>query len=194
MTLQDIIADIHALTEDLEVFERKYGVLSETFYELYQRGVEPDNDAWVFDWADWAGAYDIFLERQQQYRRTIQALQRPFLWNLRDLLAAGGLMNRLAKRPRCQRAIEILLKPLLGKLDIFFFFFAPHGAAIAHDGGEKRRADASIRIKDPIIFIRQRQDAPLDKFYRKLARMRGFFRVIRFDVRNIPQRGFPIAR
>ena len=75
MTLQDIIADIHALTEDLEVFERKYGVLSETFYELYQRGVEPDNDAWVLDWADWAGAYDILLERQQQYRRAIQSLQ-----------------------------------------------------------------------------------------------------------------------
>ncbi|GAK52769.1 hypothetical protein U14_04026 [Candidatus Moduliflexus flocculans] len=65
MTLQDIIADIHALTEDLEVFERKYGVLSETFYELYQRGVEPDNDAWVLDWADWAGAYDILLERRK---------------------------------------------------------------------------------------------------------------------------------
>lgn len=102
MTLQDIIADIHALTEDLEVFERKYGVLSETFYELYQRGVEPDNDAWVLDWADWAdwaGAYDIFLERQQQYRRTIQALQCPFFRDLRHFFAACRLMNRLAKRP-----------------------------------------------------------------------------------------------
>ena len=29
MTLQDIIVDIHALHEDLEVYERKYGVLSE---------------------------------------------------------------------------------------------------------------------------------------------------------------------
>lgn len=73
MTLQDIIADIHALTEDVEVFERKYGVLSETFYELYQRGVEPDDDAWVLDWADWAGAYDILLERQQQYRRRMHS-------------------------------------------------------------------------------------------------------------------------
>lgn len=75
MTLQDIIADIHAITEDLEIYERKYGVLSETFYELYATGEEPEDDAWVLDWADWAGAYQILLRRQEQYRRTIQSLQ-----------------------------------------------------------------------------------------------------------------------
>jgi prefoldin subunit 5 len=75
MTLQDIIADIHAITEDLETYERKYGVLSETFYELYMTGEEPEDDAWVLDWADWAGAYQILLRRQDQYRRTIQSLQ-----------------------------------------------------------------------------------------------------------------------
>jgi len=31
MTLQEIIVDIHALTADVEVYERKYGILSETF-------------------------------------------------------------------------------------------------------------------------------------------------------------------
>jgi hypothetical protein len=41
MTLQDIISDVHALTEDIEVYERKYGVLSETFYESYITGEEP---------------------------------------------------------------------------------------------------------------------------------------------------------
>jgi len=75
MTLQDIIADIHALYEDLEVYERKYGILSETFYELYVSGEEPQDDAWVLDWADWAGAYQLLLRRQEQYRRTIQALR-----------------------------------------------------------------------------------------------------------------------
>jgi hypothetical protein len=74
MTLQEIIADIHALNEDLEVYERKFGVLSETFYELYLSGEEPDDEAWVLDWADWAGAYKILLRRQEQYRRTIEAL------------------------------------------------------------------------------------------------------------------------
>jgi len=75
MTLQDIIEDIHALTEDVEVYERKYGVLSETFYESYINGEEPEDDTWVLDWGDWAGAYKILLRRQEQYRRTIQTLR-----------------------------------------------------------------------------------------------------------------------
>lgn len=84
MTLQEIITDIHALTEDLEVYERKFGVLSETFYELYLSGEEPDEEAWVLDWADWAGAYKIWLRRQEQYRRTIETLrqQTPSLANV----------------------------------------------------------------------------------------------------------------
>ncbi len=75
MTLQEIISDIHALNEDLEVYERKYGVLSETFYELYLSGEEPEEEIWVLDWADWAGAYKILLRRQEQYRRTIESLR-----------------------------------------------------------------------------------------------------------------------
>lgn len=75
MTLQDIIADIHALTEDLEVYERKYGILSETFYELYVSGEEPEDDSWVLDWADWAETYKILLRRREQYRRAIEALR-----------------------------------------------------------------------------------------------------------------------
>lgn len=76
MTLQDIIEDIHALTEDIEVYERKYGVLSETFYESYIHGEEPGDDTWILDWGDWAGAYKILLRRQEQYHRTIQALRK----------------------------------------------------------------------------------------------------------------------
>ncbi len=76
MTLQEIIVDIHALSEDLEAYERKYGVLSETFYESYMRGEEPGDDVWVLDWADWAGAYKMLLRRQEQYRRAIQVLRK----------------------------------------------------------------------------------------------------------------------
>lgn len=75
MTLQDIIADVHALHEDMEVYERKYGILSETFYEAYMNGEEPEDDSWVLDWSDWAGVYKIWLRRQEQYRRTIQVLR-----------------------------------------------------------------------------------------------------------------------
>ena len=76
MTLQDIIIDIHALNEDMEAYERKYGVLSETFYESYINGEEPEDGSWVLDWADWAGAYKILLRRHEQYRRTIQTLRK----------------------------------------------------------------------------------------------------------------------
>jgi hypothetical protein len=76
MTLQEIIADIHALNEDLEAYERKYGVLSETFYESYTNGEEPEDESWVMDWADWAGAYKILLRRKEQYHRAIQLLRK----------------------------------------------------------------------------------------------------------------------
>ena len=75
MILQDIIVDIHALTEDLEMYERKYGVLTETFYELYSNGIEPEDDTWVLDWSDWAGVYQLLIRRQKQYRKTIEMLK-----------------------------------------------------------------------------------------------------------------------
>ncbi len=75
MTFDDIVQDIHAIEETLLTFERKYGVLSETFYQSYQNGEEPDDDAWVLDWAAWAGSYEIYLRRRKQYEAAIQSLQ-----------------------------------------------------------------------------------------------------------------------
>jgi len=75
MRLDEILQDIHALEEDLATYERKYGVLSETFYESYVSGEEPADDAWVLDWNDWAGAYEIWLRRRQQYQDVIRALK-----------------------------------------------------------------------------------------------------------------------
>jgi hypothetical protein len=75
MTLDDILRDIHALEEDLGTYERKFGVLSETFHESYTNGKEPADDAWVLDWSDWAGAYELWLRRKQQYRDAIHRVQ-----------------------------------------------------------------------------------------------------------------------
>jgi hypothetical protein len=75
VTLEDIIEDIHALDEDLRTYERKYGVLSETFYESYSRGEEPADEAWVQDWSDWAGAYQIWMRRREAYRKAIESLR-----------------------------------------------------------------------------------------------------------------------
>jgi len=90
MTLQEIIVDIHALKEDVETYERKYGVLSETFYESYSDGEEPEDEAWVLDWADWAGAYKILLRRQEQYHRAIAGLRQ-------DAQKLAHVMGRTAR-------------------------------------------------------------------------------------------------
>jgi hypothetical protein len=95
MTLQEIMADIHALNEDVATYERKYGVLSETFYELYQSGEEPEDDAWVLDWADWAGAYKLLLRRQEQYRHAIQDLRS-------RLPTLAGVIERTARHEPLQ--------------------------------------------------------------------------------------------
>jgi len=91
MTLDEILQDIHAMEEDLLVFERKYGVRTETFYEAYQRGEEPEDDAWVLDWSEWAGTYKILLERQERYRQAIQSLlQQTAIPNLSYLIGRAA--------------------------------------------------------------------------------------------------------
>jgi hypothetical protein len=76
MTLEELLADIHALEEDMLAFERKYGVRSETFYAAYVSGEEPEDDAWVLDFGEWASVYRTWLARQTEYRNQIQRIQR----------------------------------------------------------------------------------------------------------------------
>ena len=67
MEFEAIIQDIHRLNHALERFERKYGVMSQTFYEVYNAGEEPEDDAWVLDFEEWAGLYEVWCDRQQAY-------------------------------------------------------------------------------------------------------------------------------
>jgi hypothetical protein len=75
MKLDDLLQDIHTLEDEMRTFERKYGVLSETFYESYLKGEEPEDDAWVRDWTAWASAYKIWQRRREQYQSAIQSLR-----------------------------------------------------------------------------------------------------------------------
>jgi hypothetical protein len=75
MLLTDILQDIYALEDEMRDYERKYGVLSETFYESYMVGEEPPDDAWVRDWTAWASAYKVWLRRREQYQVAVQALR-----------------------------------------------------------------------------------------------------------------------
>ena len=76
MNISQILADIHALEEELLSFERKYGIRSETFYAAYSNGEEPENDDWVLDFSEWGSVYETWLERQSQYRDEVQRVQR----------------------------------------------------------------------------------------------------------------------
>ena len=75
MTLDEILRDIHAMEEDLLKYERKYGVLTETFYESFVQGDEPPEESWVLDWNGWAATYEIWLKRKVQYEEMIRSLQ-----------------------------------------------------------------------------------------------------------------------
>ncbi len=74
MTLDDILQDIYTLEDEMRAYERKYGVLSETFYDSYMRGEEPPDEVWVRDWTAWASAYKVWLRRREQYRAAIRSL------------------------------------------------------------------------------------------------------------------------
>lgn len=90
MTLDEILQDMRALEEDITAYERKYNILSETFYESYLNGEEPADDAWVLDWNDWAGAYEIWLRRHQQYQELIRSLTKD--------VSLSELIRRAARR------------------------------------------------------------------------------------------------
>jgi len=63
------------MATELQFYERKYGVLSEMFFEAYMRGEEPEDDTWVPDFAMWAGTYQTWLDRQREYRASVRRLR-----------------------------------------------------------------------------------------------------------------------
>ena len=68
MTLDKLIKDIHAINQELEVYEDKYDLLSKDFYELYVSGKLPDEDVEQIDeYGRWAALYRIKLRREADY-------------------------------------------------------------------------------------------------------------------------------
>ena len=76
MEIRDLLADIHALEEELLAFERKYGIRSEIFYPAYVSGEELEDERWVLDFGEWASVYRTWLARQAEYRNEVQRIQR----------------------------------------------------------------------------------------------------------------------
>jgi len=76
MSLREILADIHALEDELLAFERKFGIRSETFYPAYMSGEEPEDASWMLDFGEWASVYGTWLTRQAEYRNEVQRVQK----------------------------------------------------------------------------------------------------------------------
>ena len=80
MELQDIVQDLHALEERIRAYERKYGITSHDFRELYQAGLLDDEGfEKTQEFTRWASAYEMKLERGTTFER----LSRERVANLR---------------------------------------------------------------------------------------------------------------
>ncbi len=70
MTLPKVIEDIHALNEELQAFEKKYGMLSEDFFKLYETGQMRDEEpAEIINFGRWAAFYETKVHRLDLYRQ-----------------------------------------------------------------------------------------------------------------------------
>jgi hypothetical protein len=73
MTLPEVIQDIHALNAELETFEKKYGVLSEDFYQLYEAGKLRDEELEeIDDYGAWAASFRIRRRRMELYHQLLK--------------------------------------------------------------------------------------------------------------------------
>ncbi len=73
MILEEIVSDIRSMEEKLWGYERKYGLRSAQFFELYRAGRLRDEDPTeVRDYGDWAACYDIKLDRERRYDEMIR--------------------------------------------------------------------------------------------------------------------------
>jgi len=67
----DILRDISVLQDEMRVYERRYGILSDAFYAAYRGGEEPPDDSWVRDWTAWASSYQLWLDCKQQIEQLL---------------------------------------------------------------------------------------------------------------------------
>lgn len=64
MTLEEIIQDLYAIDARLRAYERKYGITSADFYELYRQGLLDDEGfEQSTEYVRWASAYMLKLKR-----------------------------------------------------------------------------------------------------------------------------------
>jgi len=91
VTAEILLQDIFTSAASLRWFEQKYGLLSETFYDLYQRGaLQDENPDEITEYLEWAAQLEVYRDRRQRYDAAIQQRlqQLPTPTSLRDLQAS----------------------------------------------------------------------------------------------------------
>ena len=87
ITAESMLRDIFEAVAALRWFEQKYGLLSETFYQVYQQGQLRDEDpAEIQEYVEWAGWYEIYQDRRQRYDQAVQQ-------RLKELSAPASLLD-----------------------------------------------------------------------------------------------------
>jgi hypothetical protein len=91
MELQQLIREIHWIEWQLRIFEDKYGLLSQDFYEAMESGqlseFDDGEDPHFHDFLEWHGLYKVWLKREEAYRELLR--QRPLPDQLRRALVAA---------------------------------------------------------------------------------------------------------
>ena len=87
ITVEDWLRDIYKAESALRWFEQKHGILSETFYRVYQAGQLRDEDpAEIREYMEWAGWYEILQDRRRRYDQVVQK-------RLQELFAPASLLD-----------------------------------------------------------------------------------------------------
>ncbi|MBM4464215.1 MAG: hypothetical protein FJ014_01390 [Chloroflexi bacterium] len=87
ITAESLLRDIYEAESALRWFEQKYGLLSETFYRVYQQGQLRDEDPdEIREYMEWSGWYEICQDRRQRYAQAVEQ-------RLRKLDAPASLLD-----------------------------------------------------------------------------------------------------
>lgn len=75
MDIHELIVEMKLLERRLTLYEEKYGVLSEDFYNALMAGELEQYDAYDetrADFSRWKGIYETWMRRKKTYRTQIQ--------------------------------------------------------------------------------------------------------------------------
>ena len=113
ITAESLLRDIYEAESALRWFEQKYGLLSETFYRVYQQGQLRDEDLdEIQEYMEWSGWYEISQDRRQRYEQAVEATSEEFQSCNGSHSAVVGdvhLQRRVGKR-LCGRTSRAILE------------------------------------------------------------------------------------